>query len=157
MAKAMSEVFWRVGVEKKTTSPEQVVKKKEEVKEEDVSYIPVKEINLDDNGLKDGSFASILESLATQTALKRLTYVNNEIGAKSIAQLAVMLSIEHEGELGDIRITNVKATKHDLNLLLEALSQCTNRLVRLRLSQLPLDEFVLMESLKTMITAMPHI
>ena len=99
---------------------------------------------MDDNGLKDGSFASILAALATHPSLKRLTYVNNEIGGKSIEELAKILSNENEGGLSDIRITRVKATKHDLNLLLQALSQCTNRLVRLRLSHLALDEFVLM-------------
>ena len=29
----------------------------QEVVEGEVNYIPIKEINLDDNGLKDGSFA----------------------------------------------------------------------------------------------------
>ena len=88
------------------------------VEEEKVPYIPIREINLDDNGLKDGAFAQILSALATQPALKRLSYVNNELGAKSIAQLEKLLSSEAEGELSDLRITRVKITKHDLNLLL---------------------------------------
>lgn len=146
MAHAMSEVFRRVTMEKNCdarSSPQQNY----EVNEEEVGYIVVKEINLDDNGLKDGAFAQILAALSTQPSLRRISYVNNEIGAKSIAQLTHMLSHGHVGELQDVRITRVKASKHDLNLLLQALSQCTNRLIRLRLSHLALDEFVLMESL----------
>lgn len=42
-------------------------------------------------------------------------------------------------------------------MLLESLSKCTNRLIRLRLSHVALDEFVLMESLQTMVNSMPHI
>ena len=97
-----------------------------------------------------------MAALGTQPTLKRISYVNNEIGSKSIAQLSEILASKAV-ELGDLRITRVKSSKHDLNLLLQALSQCTHRLVRLRLSHLALDEFVLMESLKSMVQAMPHI
>ena len=55
------------------------------VEEEKVPYIPIREINLDDNGLTDTAFASILSALVTQPAIKRISYVNNEIGARSIA------------------------------------------------------------------------
>ena len=85
-------------------------------------YIPIREINLDDNGLKDPAFAHILNALATQPALKRLSYVNNEIGAKSIAELEKLLSSDAEGDLSDLRMTRVRSTKHDLNLLLQALA-----------------------------------
>ena len=67
-----------------------------------------------------------------------------------------MLS-DQTSALSDIRLTRIRSSKHDLNLLLQALSQCTGRLVRLRLSQVALDERVLMDSLETMIHAMPHI
>lgn len=50
------------------------------VEEEKVPYIAIKEINLDDNGLKDTAFSYILKALATQPGLKRISYVNNEIG-----------------------------------------------------------------------------
>lgn len=70
-----------------------------DVKEEEVAYIVIKEINLDDNGLKDAAFADILSALATQPSLKRISYVNNEIGQKSILQLEKILSHDHEGEL----------------------------------------------------------
>ena len=131
--------------------------KTEEVKEDQVNYIPIKEINLDDNGLKDASFAAILSSLRTQPHLRRISYVNNEIGIKSIEELEKLISSAHEGQVNDVRITRVKTSKHDLNMLLRALSQCSNKLVRLRLSHLEIDEFVLMESLKTMVCSMPHI
>lgn len=84
MAKAMSEVFMRAVIERTSSPLDQAGHSSQDGKEEEVSYIQVKELNLDDNGLKDGSFASILAALATQPSLKRLTYVNNEIGAKSI-------------------------------------------------------------------------
>ena len=45
-------------------------------------YIPIREINLDDNGLTDTAFASILSALVTQPAIKRISYVNNEIGVE---------------------------------------------------------------------------
>lgn len=59
---------------------------------ERVPYFPVEEINLDDNGLKDQAFSMILSALATQPCLKRISYVNNEIGVKSIEELEKMLS-----------------------------------------------------------------
>jgi len=149
MAQAMSEVLHCRGAAN--------IRKQAEVDEERVTYIPIKEINLDDNGLKDASFAHILESLATQPSLKRICYINNEIGAKSIAQLARILSSDHESDLNDLRITAVKSSKHEVNLLLQALAKCTNRLVRLRLSHIQINEFVLMESLKQMVFNMPHI
>jgi len=88
------------------------------VEEEKVPYIPIREINLDDNGLKDAAFAHILNALATQPTLKRLSYVNNEIGTKSIAELVKLLSSDSEGDLSDLRLTRVKSSKHDLNLML---------------------------------------
>ena len=111
---------------------------------------------MDDNGLKDTAFAHILCALATQPALKRISYVNNEIGAKSIVQLEKFLSADSEGDLSDLRLTRVKSTKHDLNMLLQAFSRShCNRLTRLRLSEVAIDEFVLMESLKSMVFNMP--
>ena len=68
-----------------------------------------------------------------------------------------MLANETEGELSDLRITRVKSTKHDLNLLLQALSKASNRLTRLRLSHIEIDEFVLMESLKSMVFNVPYL
>ena len=67
-----------------------------------------------------------------------------------------LLHQESEGELSDLRLTRIKSTKHDLNLLLQALANCeSNRLTRLRLSHVVIDEFVLMESLKSMVWNMP--
>jgi len=59
-----------------------------------------------------------------------------------------MLSKESSCNVIDLRITRVKSTKHELNLLLQALSQGSNKLVRLRLAHIEIDEFVLMESMK---------
>ena len=97
MAEAMGEVLRHrkvievdASLPSAVTSPgklsllSQVKQKIHVVEEEKVTYIPIREINLDDNGLKDQAFANILGALATQPALKRMNYVSNEIGAKSI-------------------------------------------------------------------------
>ena len=68
MAEAMSEVFRRVH----SMNTEDTAKKlnynhqnTHTVEEEKVPYIAIKEINLDDNGLKDVAFSHILKALAT--------------------------------------------------------------------------------------------
>ena len=121
MAQAMAEVLRRA-VQEQT---EEITKKlgfhqqkTHIVEEEKVPYISIREINLDDNGLKDAAFAHILNALATQPGLKRLNYVNNEIGGKSIVELKKLLNSDAEGDLSDLRITHIKSTKHDLNELL---------------------------------------
>ena len=84
--------------------------------------------------------------------------MNNELGAKSVAQLEKLLSSEAEGELSDLRITRVKITKHDLNLLLQALANQNDcKLTRLRISHVVIDEIVLMNSLKRMIDNLPNL
>ena len=81
-ASAMSEVLRRII--KTGKIPGNTKAHFEVTKEEEVDYIIVKEVNFDDNGLKDAAFADILSALATQPSLKRISYVNNEIGLKSI-------------------------------------------------------------------------
>lgn len=128
------------------------------VDEDAVPYIPIKEINLDDNGMKDTAFAHILGALATQPTLSRIIYSNNTIGAKSIEQLNKLMTAESEGDLSDLRLTRIKSSKHDLNELLLFLANSNyNRLTRLRLSHIEIDEFVLQESLKKMVFNMPQI
>ena len=46
--------------------------------------LQLKEINLDDNGLKDEQFCTILEALNKQKFLNKVSYVNNELGEQSI-------------------------------------------------------------------------
>ena len=121
MAQAMADVMRRVGIGA-VHHHEPNGKSSDEVKEDQVNYIPIKEINLDDNGLKDASFAAILSSLRTQPHLRRISYVNNEIGSKSVEELEKLISSAHEGQVNDVRITRVKTSKHDLNMLLRALS-----------------------------------
>ena len=64
----MAEVLRNVNVEANTNeyakNPTQV-RQHSVVLDEQVAYIPIKEINLDDNGLKDEAFAFILSALAT--------------------------------------------------------------------------------------------
>ena len=66
----MSEVFRCIQIEEEEKSPDSSTErlrspKSEEKKKQEESYIPVREINLDDNGLKDPSFACILAAIAT--------------------------------------------------------------------------------------------
>lgn len=117
----MADVMRRVGIGA-VQHHDSNGKSLDEVKEDELNYIPIKEINLDDNGLKDASFATILSSLRTQPHLRRISYVNNEIGSKSVEELEKLISSAHEGQVNDVRITRVKTSKHDLNMLLRALS-----------------------------------
>lgn len=60
--------------------------------------------------------------------------------------------------MSDLRLTGVKSTKHDLNLLLQAIARkSSSRLTRLRLSHVCIDEFILMDSLKSMVFNVPQI
>ena len=54
------------------------------------------------------------------------------------------MTAESEGDLSDLRLTRIKSSKHDLNELLLFLANSNyNRLTRLRLSHIEIDEFVL--------------
>ncbi len=46
------------------------------------------EINLDDNGLKDESFALILDAISDRSDLQVLNYNNNSLGMKSVTALS---------------------------------------------------------------------
>lgn len=49
------------------------------------------EIIFDYNGMKDEQFAAILSALHKVKALKKITYVNNEMGQKSVLELNALL------------------------------------------------------------------
>ena len=69
----MAEVLRKVSEQSSNNETIAQVKKKNtfaapkshKVEEEKVPYIPIREINLDDNGLTDTAFASILSALVT--------------------------------------------------------------------------------------------
>jgi len=89
MANALAEVLARVHGESYFKLDKKVHEQLPAIQNlEEMAYIAVTEVNLDDNGLKDVAFASILGALATQPSLRRINYVNNEIGSKSIEKLA---------------------------------------------------------------------
>lgn len=111
MAQALGEVLNRVHSDNEELAKMTITGKEDD----EVPYIQIREVNFDDNGLKDTAFASILKALATQPSLKRISYVNNEIGSKSVEQIAQILNSKNGNELQDLRITRVKSTKHDLN------------------------------------------
>ncbi len=126
MAHALAEVLARVHSDNAELNDMKFTAKADEDIDQ-VPYISIKEVNFDDNGLKDSAFASILKALATQPSLKRLSYVNNEIGSQSVEEIKNILSLEHPSGLEDLRITNVKITKHDLNGLINAISQLPDK------------------------------
>ena len=65
---------------------------------------------------------------------------------------------ESEGDLSDLRFTRIKSSKHDLNCLIQVLAKpANNRVTRFRLSNVEINEIVLMESLKSMVHNMPQI
>jgi hypothetical protein len=72
------------------------------------------EINLDYNGLKDEEFYLFLKALQKNTALRKITYVNNEIGRKSIDQINIMLSGENRHQIQELRLASVKANPLDI-------------------------------------------
>lgn len=47
----------------------------------------IRELYLDDNGLKDSMFAEILKGLLYQEGLKKLIYKNNEFNINSVEPL----------------------------------------------------------------------
>lgn len=79
------------------------------------SDLKVSEINLDDNGLKDESFAMILESIANQSDLQVLNYNNNGLGPKSVAQIEKIFARKTNNEaLKEFRISNIKASRQTI-------------------------------------------
>jgi len=58
----------------------------------------LQEINLDDNGLKDDSFALILDAISDRNDLLVLNYNNNGLGLKSVAALSKIFSRKNANE-----------------------------------------------------------
>ena len=101
----------------------------------DRSNLKLKEINLDDNGLKDESFAHILDAISNQTDLQVINYNNNGLGLKSVAVLACLLQRKPPDNLKEFRISNVKSSRQAMQKLLELLETASS-LRKLRLSYL---------------------
>ncbi len=69
------------------------------------------EIHLDDNGLKDESFAAILSGVENKGNLKVINYSNNGIGPLSVEALRKILARRQPDQVTELRISNVKASK----------------------------------------------
>jgi hypothetical protein len=80
------------------------------------------EITLDDNGLKDDSFAQILNAVA-DSGIQIINYNNNGLGAKSIEQIKKILKKKGADSLKEFRISNIRANKIVLSSLFEALEE----------------------------------
>ena len=117
--------------------------------------LQLREINLDDNGLKDGEFSIILQALNKQKLLQKVSYVNNEIGDKSVRQIAKLIGAETEADVCDLRLTAIICTKKALLDLLEAVSNAHHRLTKLRISSIALNDYVLMRQLNETIVNLP--
>jgi hypothetical protein len=52
----------------------------------------IKELNFDDNGLREESFASILEAALSLPDLSSISYRNNHLGPTSTAALCQLIS-----------------------------------------------------------------
>lgn len=120
-------------------------------------FIEIEEMNLDDNGIKDVGFSLILRALATQKNVHSISYVNNELGLKSIGALQHICSSSSKIELKELRLTNLKVTKNDLNELIKALGGPGCVLNRIRLSYVEISDFVTMKNLNTMVLQMPQL
>ena len=75
----------------------------------DKSDIRLTEITLDDNGIKDDSFAEILDAVAHQPDMQIISYSNNSIGPKSVAKLKHIIP-----KLKELRLCNIKATRQTI-------------------------------------------
>jgi hypothetical protein len=71
--------------------------------------------------MKDKQFAAILSSLQTVKALKKITYVNNEMGHKSVLELNTLLKGDNGHVIQELRVASVKVAPLDLKLLLEGI------------------------------------
>lgn len=98
-----------------------------------------------------------MEALNKQKFLNKVSYVNNEIGQKSVKQLKTLVGDEGESEVYDLRLTAIKCTKKVLYDLLEAISMASKRLIKLRISSIDINDHVLMTKINETIYALPQL
>lgn len=121
----------------------------------DSRSLQLKEINLDDNGLKDEQFCTILEALNKQKFLNKVSYVNNELGEQSVKQITKLIGEDSENDVSDLRLTSIRCTKKNLYDLLHGISLAHHRLTKLRISSIEINDFVLMSKLNETIYNLP--
>ena len=122
----------------------------------DSKELAFEEIIFDYNGMKDEQFAAILSSLHHIKALKKITYVNNEMGRKSVLELNALLKGESGHQIQELRVASVKVAPLDLKLLLEGI-QHSNGLKCLRLSKLQINDSVLVKELQQCVHSLPEL
>ena len=79
----------------------------------------VHDLVLEDNGLKDASFAKLLTIMSIQAyqyqMLRSLTYKNNELGPESVAALGMIVEMCTNGsqiKFESIKLDSVKVTSN---------------------------------------------
>jgi hypothetical protein len=63
----------------------------------------------------------ILKALQSNKALKKITYVNNEMGHSSVLELNTLLKGDNGHNITELRVASVKVAPLDLKLLLEGI------------------------------------
>jgi len=97
-------------------------------------------IALENNGLKDEDFASLLEGLSRLLDIKSLIYVKNEFLMKSVEQIEPILTFRSiPYHLEELRLVNCKISQNALSALIN-IFQSRNYLKRLGLVNLGMTE-----------------
>ena len=99
------------------------------------TQINITEVNLDDNGLKDHSFAAILEALEFHMGIKKFNYSNNELGEKSLPLITKIIKRPRENHIEELRINGIKSLPLVQRDLLKAIKNAP-AIKKLRLSNL---------------------
>ena len=99
------------------------------------TQINITEVNLDDNGLKDHSFAAILEALEFHMGIKKFNYSNNELGEQSLPLITKIIKRPRENHIEELRINGIKSLPLVQRDLLKAIKNAP-AIKKLRLSNL---------------------
>ena len=100
-----------------------------------VGNYEISEVNLDDNGLKDDSFAKILTALIQFEDLSMFSYSNNQLGPKSVELFGKIISRSPPNALKELRISGIKCSQSTLARLLQIVEN-SNHIKKLKISYL---------------------
>jgi hypothetical protein len=128
------------------------IKSKEKV-ELNPDQIHIKNLTIDDCGMKDADFATLMDALISQGKLKSITYINNEFAEQSVKALSRILGNsgtigsqdQHFQHLECLRLGNLKVGSQNCpgtliyDLMVAVDDYCLkNPLKRLKLQELEL-------------------
>jgi hypothetical protein len=110
--------------------------------------LTITEVNFDDNGLKDHSFALILTALQDHPHLKKINYSNNELGEKSLPLLAKIITRPTTtSTITELRFCGIKSSPMVMRDLFKAIREAP-AIETLRLSNMNSINGVIFEELE---------